>query len=268
MTYFYKRVVVVEVAGFRISEPKIAFQVERQADETTPNGEIEIYNLSKAQTQQIYDRRGPVRLDAGYRGRVATIFEGSAGKILHERSNLARVTKIPLTGSLAQVERLGGMTARSYEGVESVRRIVADIVLQDMGLQIPTGVLKQIPEAATVPNWAFFESSHAALSAIVKRVGMTWFEDDGVIRLNLPNMPQNDAETFTLSPDTGLIGAPTVTDEGAEAESFLIPLARVGGVINLDSDTLKGRWKISGIVHSGDNWTGKFVTKYDLRELT
>ena len=268
MTYLYKRHVEVEVAGFRISEPKISFQIEHQADETTPNGDVTLYNLSKDNEQRIYDRRGPVRLDAGYEGRVATLFEGHVGEIYRARKNMARETKIEVVGAVAQSETLGGMTLRSYDGEETIRSIVLDIVEKDMGLRAES--VAQIPADATVEYWAYYENSPSALTAILKNVGMTWYEDDGVIRFNMPNVAQNDAETIRLTPETGLIGSPTVKSAAedvfeAECESFLMPLAHVGGIIDLESDALAGRFKISGLVHEGDNWTGRFATKYDLR---
>ena len=77
-----------------------------------------------------------------------------------------------------------------------------------------------------------------------------------------------------LSPATGLIGAPTVTHDGqgkrssARARSLLNPVFALGGKVNLESETLKGLWKISALRHHGDNWTASdFYTEMELKKL-
>ena len=57
------------------------------------------------------------------------------------------------------------------------------------------------------------------------------------------------------------------TDEGAEITMFCNPQAKIGGIINLTSETLTGRYRIVGVRFSLDNWQGSFVTWTDCREL-
>ena len=64
-------------------------------------------------------------------------------------------------------------------------------------------------------------------------------------------MPQTDAPTLTISPQTGLVGAPLVTDEGAECTMFLNPQAKIGGVLGIRSETLTGSYRIVGLIHTG-----------------
>ena len=80
-------------------------------------------------------------------------------------------------------------------------------------------------------------------------------------------MPQPDAPTVTISPETGLVGSPLSTDEGAECTMFLNPQAKVGGVLALTSEALSGSYRIVGLRHDADNWSGPFTTWVDLREL-
>ena len=77
---------------------------------------------------------------------------------------------------------------------------------------------------------------------------------------------QVDAPRILVSPTTGLAGAPAETDDGVEITTFLNPLARKGGTVELESDTLSGVYTIVGLRHDADNWEGAFTTWMDLRE--
>ena len=81
-------------------------------------------------------------------------------------------------------------------------------------------------------------------------------------------MTQSDAPRVAISPETGLVDTPIETDEGAEAIMLLNPALQLGGILDIESASLTGSWKIVGLRHNADNWSGKFVSWCDLRELS
>ena len=89
-----------------------------------------------------------------------------------------------------------------------------------------------------------------------------------MITINRRNIESEMASVIEVNPQNGLIGSPTVTDEGVELDMFLNPLCRLGSVINLRSAKTSGSYKIVSIVHTLDNWdVSNFKTTCDLREL-
>ena len=275
MPLLYKRFVEVQLPDFTVNALKIAFDVSRQPDESHVNGEVAIYNLTKDREKTIENRGGAISLRAGYGDGAATIFQGVMGRVIREREPLARITRIDLIGGsapVAQATKLNrqgetaGVTTRSYQGEQTIRQVVIDLI-GDMGLM--AGPLDLIPADAKVDNWADAGKTNRILRDILKRVNLTWYEDDGVVRFNSRQRAQPDAPVIYLSPETGLIGTPSHTDDGAVFTSFLNPLARIGVVVDVDSvdETFRGRWKVAGIQHRGDNWTDKFQTIMDARRL-
>ena len=260
----YGRHISVTVAGLVITEPRIRAIVERQADDTETTGHVAIYNLAPTRERQIFERAELIQIQAGYPSTVATIFEGQVQRVRHPRQNLARITRIELGDMARSVERLGGVTSRSYDGPVSVAQIAADFVA-DMGLT--PGPMDAIPAGATVTDFAWAGPSGAGLTVVLQKVATRWFEDDGIVRFRRANMPQPDAPTVTISPETGLAGAPLQTDEGAECTMFLNPEVKIGGVLQLTSETLSGSYRIVGLRHDADSWSGPFITWVDLREL-
>ena len=254
------------VAGVTVEKLRTRFSVERQPDDTQPTCTVQVYNLARSNEERIYQRGGYLRLSAGYPETVALVFEGLIERVTRRRQDLARITEVEAGGAAHSAEVAGSISVRDYDGDQSIRQIVTDIVTGDMGLKV--GPLDAIPAGAMVENFYWVLTSGAALNYLLKRVECTWFDDDGVIRINSPKAAQVDGALIDLNPDTGLVDAPIVTDEGAEARSLLNPAFKIGSRVNLRSETLTGRYKIIGLVHRGDNWEGTaFESHLDLREV-
>ena len=58
-------VLSVAVAGLTITQPRISGIVERQSDATQVTGYVDIYNLSPARAEQIYERSTGIVIQAG-----------------------------------------------------------------------------------------------------------------------------------------------------------------------------------------------------------
>ena len=257
----------VEIADLEISEPRINFTVDRQATDARASCRVSIYNLAPERDQAIYDRGVALRLLAGYTDRLGVLFDGTVQTIRRQRASQARVTVIEGSDQVAQAQLLGGVTMRSYDGEQSVRQLVQDVVQQD--LELAVGPLDAIPADAVIENWEWDSTSRAALTSLAKRVGCTWYEDAGLIRFNRERSAQPDGDTVDVSEATGLIGTPTITEAGVEARMLLNPAVAVGGILNIESELLAGTYKVAGVRHTGDNWAAaqSFVTVADLRDL-
>lgn len=288
MPVLYKRQIEVRIAGLTISEPRITVEIERQMDRSQDRGEVGIYNLKPANEQRIHERGGPIVVSAGYPETTAIIFDGEVQRVVRARNsgyaeivhdNLARITKIKLGDLVRHKSRLGGTYEDRLSGHVSVRRIVERIVAAMNSSIAPAaggaapprialGPLTNIPPDATVKNWYWGgQPAASALDSILARVECRWFEEDGLIRINRVGMSQSDAPALVTSPRNGLLGRPTETDEGAEVRMLLNPAVKLGAILEVQSKALNGRWKVVGVRHSADNWSGKFQTACDLRAL-
>ena len=267
MTIFWRHHVAATVAGLEITDPKIAFRIKREADSTPPDGYIEIHNLNTDTERQIYERGDSVILRAGYGTELGLIFDGAVQRVERERINLARITRLKITGKVNEklaVTSRTGTTIRSYLGQTTVRQVVTDIV-SDMGLTL--GPVDLIPADAMLNNFHWAARSGPALSAAIRELGLTWYELDGTIRFNAPGTRQPDASNVQIDPENGLLESPVITDEGARVRSLLNPNMVLGDIVQLRSETLSGQFKIITIQHSGDNWDGHLHTEMELREL-
>ena len=265
MTILYERRIQVEVAGLSISKLRMTISIERQIDGSQDMGRVDIHNLSPEHEERIYQRGGPISISAGYPQTQALIFDGQVQRVLRMRENLTHITRIHLGDNVRSQEVIGGRASRqSYDGPVSIRQISKDLA-QDIGL--PLGPLDAIPPQATVNDWYWTLKAWDGLEALLKRVNCRPYESDGIIRINRVGETQADSPSIDLSQDSGLVGVPTTTDEGAEARMLLNPFIVLGCRLNIESSALTGSWKVVGIKHDADNWSGAFVTWVDLRPL-
>ena len=265
MASLFKRIIRVDIADLVIEEPRIRFSLARESDETAPSGEITIWNLARPTEDRIFERGASVKLDAGYPSTIATLFDGHVEKIVRERAELARLTRITLTGQATNAGQRSDKISIIHPTATPISlRELAAYFVRDLGLTL--GPQDAIDASLTVQNWTWAGPTIPGLNVICRRANVTWYEDDGVVRFNRIGELQSDAVTITLTPDSGLIGSPAVTEEGVRCRSFLQPLARVGAQVDVRSENVDGSYKLVSLVHRGDNWDGEFVTEYDLRE--
>lgn len=263
---FWKRTIVVRVAGLEISAPKISVDIKLDTESTANTGTVTVHNLSKTHEQLIVERGVAIEVDAGYGSQIGRIFTGSVQRVEREREGLERMTKIAVSSSEIEAEKLGGFTMRTYQGAYSVRSIVSDIVQLDM--QLPLGDLTPIPESLTTNNWQWAESSREALKNLLKTHGITAYQDgDGVLQFNRAGMRSQVAATITLNRNNGLVETPSVTDKGVRARSLLNPAMRIGDVLRLESELITGEYKITTLSHTGSNWDDNLYTELEASHL-
>lgn len=273
MPQFWKRKIRLQIAGLIITEPHISLDIRRESNPTRPSGTVTIYNLSRDHEQAIYERGRTIKVEAGYGVALGLLFDGAVGQVEREREDLTRKTKISLAAVSAGNDRLNGITNRSYDGPVKLRQVVRDLASD---LKMEAGPLNAIPSDLEVRFYWAGGKTTDALSSYLGRHGLTWYDDDGLIRVTRPGQAQPDAADMTLSPENGLIGAPTVTDsgtgkdkrDGARARSLLNPVFALGGRVTLESETLTGTYKVVTLRHHGDNWTSRnFYTELDMKKL-
>ena len=278
MALLYDRVVSVEAAGLTFEDLRIVFDIEKTIDPSTNRGVITIHNLAETTETLVYERAREVKLTAGYPETTALIFDGFTERIERVRQDLSRQTIIKLTDSVRKGSgdggsppTLSGWTHRTFWGVQSVRDIFTSIVSD---LELNPGPLDAIPPSATENNWAFSGPASAALNRLLAKVNCSWFEDDGLIRVNKisvsqgDNTVQPDGPTIMVNRETGLIDRPINTDEGAEVLTLLNPAVVIGCQIELESESLSGTWKAVALRHAGGSWsTDRFTTWIELRPI-
>ena len=154
--------------------------------------------------------------------------------------------------------------SRVYLAKTPVRRIAQDIST-DIGFKIAD--ISPIPVAASATNYAVSGIGYAALKRLLEPFGISVSAEGRTFLLSSEGNVSTGVPTHFISPETGLIRQPTLTDDGAEIQTLMLPQVQLGDLVQLETRTAaRGTWKVVGIHYKGSNWTpGPFGCTFDLR---
>lgn len=239
--------------GVTLGSPfEIGIQLRRELSPTPPAGVVTIAGLSDATRNRIASAKGqPIEILAGYAslGGPAPIFSGTVANVVPRAVLPGWSTEIEVTSVGSRDDVRYAISVRSYGSRVAVRQVVEDIVA-DMGM---SSDLSDLPASAKLSRFVWAGDAAGGLAAALRGVPGTWFEEDGVIRFAGPVAPANRAIEWTVSQETGMIGAPFVTDSGIDVAVFLTPGIRLADVLVLSGSAgsdIAGRFRIRAIRYS------------------
>ena len=261
------RVTVGDAAeALRIENLLVRFRLRREATDTPADGHITIYNLTVESEQRIRQRGQRIRLEAGYSGELSLLFDGDVRRVERVREQVDRAVKIHVGGNVAK--RRQAVFTRTYEVATPLRTIFADAAAT---FDLAVGPLSLIDEDIVKPAGFSYQGPTALLLyGLLEPYGLRWFEDDGVIRLTRRGQSGDDRPRGVLiGQRSGMIGTPTITDDGLRVRSLIDPRLRLDTRFRVESELVDAGalWKIVEVTHQGDNWTGSFETLVEGRPL-
>lgn len=261
---------IISAAGYTIDNLRITFDITLTADESAPEGTIEIYNLSRVNHQRIQDHGEDVRIEAGYLqgAGISHIWSGKVKRIIKTRVDHAFVTRITITDALSVRTKAHGTANMSeHDNSLPVRDIASKIVQEEMGLEISN--ISAIPQDATYSNFVASGDPRTALQTLLdgvrrpdgKRVG--YIVDGEAVKLTTGADALPDGDIVVKTPTNGLIGVPEPEEDGRATFNMLLePRLSLRGQFEIQgSDYMDdATFTITKIKHMGDNWTGRFVS--------
>ncbi len=153
------------------------------------------------------------------------------------------------------------------------------VVMREAGLALGVGT-GNLNLFALDPRNRLIESSPAFLHGVVlsgnawkefdrvvSGAGLEWSVQDGKIQIARYGEPLSDF-SITVTPETGLIGSPTVSNKGiASFRTLLNPNTVPGRGITLESKEVNGKFLVKNVTYSGDNMGGDFYCDIEAAQL-
>lgn len=247
-------------------ELRVQFSVSRGISGSANTFEVRLFNLSAGHRNSIGKEFETVQIEAGYvppegGGNLGIIAKGQIRDYQHDREGPDIITTVSCgDGDLAY--RRATISKTLPKGT-TLPDVVEEIYKELQKQGIEKGELKFPDDPKTFKRpYSMCGACTRELDTLGRGNGFYWSIQNEVLEI-IPS-DGNLAGSILVSPQTGMIGAPTITDNGVKVKALLNPNARPNRLVQVQSETLQmnsqgGAYRISQIDFDGDNQEGDFT---------
>lgn len=210
---------------------KITYKVKKCSSAVTMSyntAEISIYNATSEIRELIAQKYNVVELDAGYVSNHGVIFSGYLYNLVTVKNN----TDIVTTLYCATNTQIYG---------ETVNKCVQNVLVTDLIAQIceEHGVSYRLPfKRNDVVQKSYTGSFGKVIAQICREYDISCGLDNGELLFRDRKTTEGDiskSEIKVLTPSSGLLGNPTVTERGVKVKSLLQPFIQVNDYFRLEA---------------------------------
>ena len=266
MTALFQRAYALEVGDVRVTALDVAFDVRRNLSKDPNTADITIRNLSESHRAEIQAKKdATVSLWAGYRqprntvifgdsqnfsNTLSLIYKGDLREVWTEKNTITRVT----SGD-AERKKRGSRVQRSFRKGSPIKPAI-EACAKAMGIGL--GNLAKVRDlkfksGSTFPKGTAVSGSAAdELEKLLRSAELTYSVQSDNLQVLGPKQTL-EGDTVVLSPDSGLLGAPSVSSDGTvRAQTLMIPDLVPGRRVEFRSKAVQGDAKVQTAAYSGD----------------
>lgn len=258
----------------RSFQTRIQFEIEKTSESNANKAKVKLFNLSQDSRSFLEQKNLVIFVRAGYQGFTETLFVGDIVKPINSRQGPDLITELECgDGELT----LTKSNINIGLGPNSTNIQALTLAITKLGLTV--GTQKGLKTINYLNGFTYSGLAKTLIDQLVSQMGLEWHVQDTEIFI-LPKNEDAGNEAVVLSPNTGLIGYPTKTDDGMECVSLLNPKIKPGRAIKLESkqfsegnrtskiasQTLKNSgdiFKVKRCVYSGDTHEGPWQIKIE-----
>lgn len=278
MSYLFNRsaeLIIANKANLSVStlirNLRIEFSIEKTSGTNPNKSTISIYNVNEKTrnllTSNIKEKDYPiVMLNVGYGEELANIFTGTLDvaytKISYEKSEAELHYKIECSDGGSE---LGVTYEKAFDKNSKISQIIDDIS-KKIGVikTIMPDKVKTLFDKSLSNGFSFAGTTKKVISNLSESVGVEWSIQDRTLIFVEKNKGIDTG--YFISPRTGLIGIPAKGEENTVIlETLLLPKLKPFDIIELQSDKIRGYFRIEKVTHHGDthgrNWNSKIEAK-------
>lgn len=258
---------VVNPGGVSRHEIKIAFNISKGISSSANTAEIEIWNLKESSRNSMGKEFDEITLEAGYMppqggaGNVGVIFKGNIRDVEHTRDGSNIITRISCGDGDKALRR--ATISKSYRKGTPVKEVVEDIYkeLEKQGVKRGEWKFPDSMEQSFKRPYATCGSCAREMDTLGRGRQFYWNIQNGTMEI----IPGDGfiGTIVSITPQSGMIGVPTITDNGVKVSALLNPEIRPNRRVQVESQVLEmnaanGVYRVSQCDYSGDNREGEF----------
>jgi len=279
----YARVIIdtIEIEhGFDEASLDVQFSIERSLKPEPNTAEIKVYNLNPDHRSQLEEPsvpaqsgtaakvKVPVSVEAGYEDGFAMLFVGTLRTVFSIRENASIVTVLQSGDGEKEYKqsRINLSIAKATPNASVLQQITKELKISEGNLSTVTPLLLATPPL--FPQGGVLSGSAAQIMTRVSQsLGFEWSIQEGALQLLQRSAPLT-ASAVRLSPETGLIGSPSIDNEGIlNVQSLLIPDIFPGRLLDLESERLFGSYRVEKCNYSGNTFGPEWYVDIEAKKL-
>ncbi|WP_246160289.1 baseplate hub protein [Aureimonas fodinaquatilis] len=265
---------------------RVAFNIAKDISGNANTAEIEIWNLAEGNRNAVGKELDLVTLEAGYMppagisamgtlpftsggaqteasassSNVGIIFKGVLRDVRHRREGADIITTLSCGDGVKALRN--AFLSKTYPAGTRVGTVIDDLYKEFEKDGIDRGEWKGLDDLPPFRRpYSVCSSCTQEMDRISRQNKLYWSLQNEALEI-VPGNGYIEAAAF-LSPSTGLIGTPTITDNGVQVEALLNPEIRPNRKVVIESQTLSmnaegGAYRVSEVVYTGDNKDGDF----------
>jgi hypothetical protein len=295
VTLLFKRAarVVVDTIELVVDPTKpgtsldLAFSIVRSLKPEPNTAEIQIWNLNPDNRSALEDKGtlpGSVdtkgkppptpppgiscTVEAGYEEQTALLFAGALRVAYTTREGPDLVTVLQSGDGEKQYQRsrVNLSIAKGTPNTSVLQQVTKALGIKEGNLSTATIALASAP--VLFPQGGVLSGSASQImTRITQSLGFEWSIQEGALQL-LQNAAPLVATAVLLTPDTGLVGTPSIDINGIlTAQSLLIPDIFPGRLLVLETERLSGNYRVEKCAYSGNTAGAEWYVDIEAKKL-
>lgn len=257
--------ITVNPGGIAKHEMKIKFDISKGIESSQNTATISIWNLNEGHRNAVGKEWDDVTLEAGYMppeggGNVGIIFKGQLRDVEHKRDGVDIITTLTC-GDGDKAFRRATISKTFPKGTE-VKEVVEELYKQLEKEGVRRGEWKFPDDMPKYKRpYSMCGTCTRELDTVGRGRGFYWSVQNGVMEV----IPSDGyiGGIVLITPETGMIDTPTITDNGVKVSCLLNPEIRPNRRVRIESGVLEmnaegGEYRVSQATFSGDNRDGDF----------
>lgn len=257
----------------------VSFSIEKSTSETANTAKVQIWNLSPKNLKVLDTKDCVIELQAGYMEHIALVLAGNVVTVTTEMDGTDRLTELEVVDG--RVALRDTYISVSFSGKVNSKDVF-DYIAGAMGVSV---IYSKGCKFKTLPNgFSFVGAAKNALKKLCKTCGLAWSIQNSVLQVRKPNEPIT-TRAYLLSADTGLLDVPkritisaesddssgggssTTSQIGYEVRYFLNGAIGVNDYVRLESNSVRGYFRVYKLNIDGDNLEGEWTCTAQLLEV-
>lgn len=247
---------------------KIEFDIAKGVSSTQNSANIKVYNLKEAHRNMMGKELDNITLEAGYMppgesGNVGIIFKGQIRDVEHTRDGENIVTTFKCGDGDKAFRK--ATISKTYKAGTEVKEVVEDIYKELEKEGVKRGEWKfpdDIGQKKFKRPYSVCGSCKSEMDTLGKGKDFFWSVQNGAMEI-IPGKGYIGGVVL-LTPETGLTGTPTITDNGIKVSALLNPEIRPNRRVQIKAQTLEmnsknGEYRVSECRYSGNNYDGEMI---------